>query len=161
MGLTLTDSEFDFFSQWIDENSVRKGKNIFSTLHTISKAVDEKQQVFGWASVGYLPDGKLYTDWQGDELSQIEDIEKAAYDFTLHSRDSGLDHTGDGGIGTLIESFVSTPEKTRAMKIPDGILPIGWWTGFHVNNANAWDGVKKGRYKMFSIQGNGRRVPIL
>lgn len=172
MGLNITEEEFDFFAGLVGEKipdmSVRKTLEegfTFRTVHRIQKVAPDRRNVFGWASVGYLPTEeptlyREYTDWQGDVLRRVEDIEDAAYDFTLHSRDQGLDHVGKGGIGSLIESFVSTPEKWDAMKIPHGVLPIAWWTGFHINDPAAWDGVKKGKYRMFSVQGSGRRIPL-
>jgi hypothetical protein len=171
MGLTITDEEFWNFSESVGvkipsmEGRVLKGRDDFSfrTVHRIQKFNVEKQNVFGWASVGYLPDNgryREYTDWQGDVLKSVEDIEDAAYDFTLNGRDQGTEHIGKGGKGTLIESFVSTPEKWKAMGIPSGVLPIAWWTGFHIDDPMAWDGVKKGKYKMFSVQGTGRRIPL-
>lgn len=144
---------------------IDKGRQDFSfrTVHRIQKIFPERQNVFGWASVGYLPDNggyREYVDWQGDILKNVDDIEDAAYDFTLNSRDQGTEHVGKGGKGSLIESFVSTPEKWAAMGIPAGVLPIAWWTGFHISDPEAWDGVKKGRFKDFSVQGTGRRVPL-
>lgn len=171
MVLTISDNEFQEFSELVGIKipdmlgKVLKGRDNFSfrTIHRIQKFVPERQNVFGWASVGYLPDNgryREYTDWQGDVLRNIEDIEDAAYDFTLNSRDSGVEHIGKGGKGTLIESFVSTPEKWDAMGIPHGVLPIAWWTGFHIDDPVAWDGVKKGKFKDFSVQGTGQRIPI-
>lgn len=172
MGFKITDEEFDFFAELVGEKipdmRVRKSRSTdftFRTVHRIQKIAPERQNVFGWASVAYLPTDQPtryleYADWQGDVLKRVEDVEDAAYDFTLHSRDQGLDHIGKGGIGSLIESFVSTPEKWDAMGIPHGVLPIAWWTGFHISNPEAWSGVKKGQYKMFSVQGTGRRIPL-
>lgn len=171
MTLTITDNEFRDFSELVGVRipdmtaKVLKGRNdfTFQTFHRIQKFSEEKQNIFGWASVGFLPDnGKYreYTDWQGDVLKSIEDIEDAAYDFTLHGRDQGVEHIGKGGKGTLIESFVSTPEKWNAMGIPHGVLPIAWWAGFHIADPVAWDGVKKGKYKMMSVQGTGMRIPL-
>jgi hypothetical protein len=169
MGLKISDNEFSFFEALVKTPDmaarIEKGRSgyDFRTVHRIQKVNTERQNVFGWASVGYLPDNgryKEYEDWQGDILKNIEDIEDAAYDFTLNSRDSGTEHIGKGGKGTLIESFVSTPEKWDAMGIPHGVLPVAWWTGFHISDPSAWDGVKKGRYKMFSVQGQGRRIPL-
>lgn len=173
MGLNITEEEFFDFADFVRiPDMVAKSITItteqnfdFRTVHNIQKINNERQNVFGWASVGYLPDNHLggyreYTDWQGDVLKSIDDIEDAAYDFTLNSRDSGTEHIGKGGKGTLIESFVSTPEKWDAMGIPHGVLPVAWWTGFHISDPGVWDGVKKGRFKMFSVQGKGRRVPL-
>jgi hypothetical protein len=171
MGLKITDEEFWGFAELVGTRNpdmrvlkTRADSNyIFKTVHRIQKFVPEKQNVFGWASVGYLPEGgqyQEYADWQGDVLRRVEDIEDAAYDFTLNSRDQGTEHVGSGGKGSLIESFVSTPDKWDAMGIPHGVLPIAWWTGFHISDPVAWDGVKKGKFKMFSVQGTGRRIPL-
>lgn len=170
MGLKITDEEFFQCMELVGEkvpdmiSMIDKGRQDFSfrTVHRIQKIFPERQNVFGWASVGYLPDNggyREYVDWQGDILKSVDDIEDAAYDFTLNSRDQGTEHVGKGGKGSLIESFVSTPEKWAAMGIPAGVLPIAWWTGFHISDPQAWDGVKKGRFRMFSVQGNGRRIP--
>lgn len=172
MSLKITDNEFEFFSglvkipDMVGKIEKSRGGYDFRTVHRIQKINLERQNVFGWASVGYLPDDKVrgtykeYTDYQGDVLKSIEDIEDAAYDFSLNSRDSGTEHIGKGGKGSLIESFASTPEKWDAMGIPHGVLPVAWWTGFHISDPGVWDGVKTGIYKMFSVQGQGRRIPL-
>jgi Putative phage serine protease XkdF len=172
VSLKITDEEFQFFSTIVRVpdmvGRIEKTRSTydFRTVHRIQKVNSERQNVFGWASVGYLPEKgmtgryKEYEDWQGDILKSVEDIEDAAYDFTLNSRDSGTEHIGKGGKGTLIESFVSTPEKWDAMGIPHGVLPVAWWTGFHISDPDAWGGVKSGRFKMFSVQGQGRRIPL-
>lgn len=171
MDLKISDNEFREFSGMVGvkipdmRGAVLKNSSGFNfrTIHRIQKFVPEKQNVFGWASVGYLPDNgryREYTDWQGDVLRNVDDIENAAYDFTLNSRDQGIEHIGKGGKGSLIESFVSTPDKWDAMGIPHGVLPIAWWAGFHINDPMAWDGVKKGRLRMFSVQGTGGREPL-
>lgn len=169
MGLNITEEEFGFFAGLVGEKipdmRIKKsaGDFAFKTVHQIQKIYPERQNVFGWASVGYLPTLDQYVeyaDWQGDVLRRVEDIEDAAYDFALNSRDQGIDHIGKGGKGSLIESFVSTPEKWTAMGIPSGVLPIAWWTGFHISDPMAWNGVKKGQYRSFSVQGTGRRIPL-
>lgn len=151
----------ELFSRLVEDSPVAKAnQRTFRTVHRIAKIAPAKQNVFGWASVGYLRDGSEYTDWQGDVIRAVEDMEDAAYDFTLNSRDAGTMHIGKGGKGSLIESFVSTPEKWKAMGIPAGVLPVAWWTGFHIGDQAAWDGVRKGIFKMFSVQGTGRRIPL-
>jgi hypothetical protein len=173
VGLNITDEEFVGFASLvgvrIPDMQVRLSKKkssdyLFKTVHKIQKIAPERQNVFGWASVGYLPKTdkvyEEYKDWQGDVLRHVDDIENAAYDFTLHSRDQGVEHVGEGGKGSLIESFVSTPEKWDAMGIPNGVLPIAWWTGFHISDPMTWDGVRKGRYRQFSVQGRGDRFPL-
>jgi hypothetical protein len=59
----------------------------------------------------------------------------------------------------MVESFVATPEKMKALGIPEGTLPQGWWTGFRVP-PEEFAKVKSGKWKMFSIQGKAQLEPI-
>ena len=63
-----------------------------------------------------------------------------------------------GGVAYLIESVVFTEEKMMAMGIPEGVLPVGWWIGFQVTDADVWEKVKNGTYSMFSIEGEAQRI---
>lgn len=128
----------------------------FEVVGDIEKSDDEKQMVFGWCSIAKDKGGNEIVDKQGDVLDDIDQMEHVAYDFVLHSRDGGEMHVRKG-VSTLVESFVSTPEKWAAMGIPEGTLPVGWWVGFKVNDANVWKSVKDGKYKMFSVHGSGTR----
>jgi len=58
-----------------------------------------------------------------------------------------------------VESCVFTEEKQKAMGLLPGALPVGWWIGFHVDDDEAWEKIKNGTYKMFSIEGKAVRVP--
>ena len=49
-----------------------------------------------------------------------------------------------GGEAVLIESVVFTEEKMKAMGIPAGTLPVGWWIGFKVLDEDVWEKVKSG-----------------
>lgn len=124
----------------------------------ISKADDEKQYAFGWASVSVKADGEQVVDWQNDLVDQ-EDLEEAAYKYVKLYRDGGEMHER-GGVATLIESMVFTPEKVKAMGLEEGALPTGWWIGFHVLDSEVWEKVKNGTYPMFSIEGTAVRVPV-
>lgn len=128
----------------------------FTTQHEITKVDEDERLVFGWASIGIDKDGGIIEDRQGDILDDPNEIEKAAYDFVLNSRDGGEMHVRKG-VSTLVESVVFTPEKTRAMGIPDGTVPTGWWVGFRVNDEEVWKAVKDGKYRMFSVHGRGMR----
>ena len=46
----------------------------------INKFYDDEQLVFGWASVSKDAKGNRPLDWHGD-LIDVEDLEKAVYDF--------------------------------------------------------------------------------
>jgi hypothetical protein len=135
------------------------------TALSITKADKDKRLVFGFAKFSEDPDnrGSYYVDRQGDVI-EIEELEKSAYDFVLTSRDGGTMHQ-TGGDATLIESFMVTPEKLQKMGLAEDALPAGWWTGFYVHPVEAgqpdpWDKITKGEYTAFSIEGEGRRIPI-
>lgn len=128
--------------------------------YTITKIDEDKRLVFGWASVSITVDGEQVEDRQHD-LIDPEDLEEAVYEYVLNFRDSGEEHISTlRKKGKLVESCVFTEEKQKAMGIPDGVLPIGWWIGFKIEDDAAWEKVKNGTYKMFSIEGKARREPV-
>lgn len=159
--------EFDSLLAWAEGDgsglAVDLGKkdtrDDFQVTGDISKVDTDQRLVFGWASVGSLQNGEVVVDRQGDVLDDVDEIEKAAYKFVLHSRDGGEMHIRKG-VSTLVESFVSTPEKRKAMGLADDSLPNGWWVGFRVNDDNVWSLAKSGHYKMFSVHGKGVRKAI-
>ena len=118
----------------------------------ITKRDDDKFLVFGWASMADV------TDSQGDRIS-IDTLEKAAYDFVLHSRMGGAMHEVMG-VAALVESIVFTPEKLAALGLSEDAVPHGWFVGFKVNDAEAWQKIKNGDYAMFSISGRAVREAV-
>lgn len=131
-----------------------------SDAFTIMKSDDDKREVFGWALVAIRKDGEQIVDHQKDVVDPDE-LENAAYEYVLNFRDTGELH--DKGLrkkGKLIESVVLTKEKQAAMGIPAGTVPEGWWVGFKIEDDAAWQGIKSGRYRMFSIEGQGIRQPM-
>lgn len=128
--------------------------------YTIMKTDDDKRLVFGWASIAVNADGEQLEDHQHD-LIDPEDLEEAVYEYVLNFRDTGEEHISTlRKKGKLVESCVFTVEKQKAMGIPEGILPVGWWIGFKIEDDDAWEKVKNGTYKMFSIEGKANRVPV-
>lgn len=126
----------------------------------ILKSDPEKRLVFGWASVAIGTDGKQLEDLQGDMIDP-EDLEEAAYNYVLDFRDTGEEHIPTKRMkGKLVESCVLTEEKQRAMGIPAGSVPVGWWIGFKIFDDNAWELVKNGTYRMFSVEGVAERLPV-
>lgn len=120
--------------------------------------VDESQNlVFGWANI-VEKDGVVVTDSQGDQID-ISDLEKAAYDYTLLSRQAGEMHERTTGVGDLVESMVMTVEKQKAFGIPEGSTPLGWWVGFKLAD-DVFKSVRDGKYPMFSIGGSAVREEI-
>ncbi len=128
--------------------------------HAILKSDDDKRLVFGWASVSVTLDGVPLEDRQGDIIDP-DDLENAAYEYVLNFRDGGEEHIPSlRKKARLVESCVFTKEKQEAMGIPDGTLPAGWWIGFYVDDDEAWEKIKNGTYKMFSIEGTATRETI-
>jgi hypothetical protein len=132
----------------------------------IAKVDEDARQVFGWASVTEI-NGQPVVDLQNDVLETIE-LEKAAYDYVLHSRVGGDMHRrvtkakdSPKQVGTLIESMVLTNEKIAKMGLPDS-TPRGWWIGFQVDKGEVgnevWKAVKDKKYTGFSIHGLGKRL---
>lgn len=126
---------------------------------SIQKYYEDEQLVFGWASVAKRADGSTPFDWQGDEIDP-EDLEKAVYKFNIDFRESNEMHIPGTVNGTVVESVMFTKEKMKAMGIPEGVVPEGWWVGFKITDKIAYQKVKAGIYKMFSIEGSGERVPV-
>lgn len=127
---------------------------------TVYKADDDHRLVFGWASVAVTVTGEELEDRQHDIIDP-EDLEDAAYEYVLNFRDTGEEHLpGYRKKGKLVESCVLTKEKQRAMGIPDGVIPVGWWIGFKIDDEDTWNRVKNGTYKMFSIEGKATREPV-
>ena len=143
------------------KNKVNKAdKEFHNPPFTITKADEDKRLVFGWALVSADKDGNKLIDHQGDMVDP-DDLEEGAYEYVLNFRDAGEEH-----IGTLrkkarmVESCVFTPEKMKAIGIPEGTIPVGWWIGFYVDDDTTWERIKSGKYKMFSIEGKAVREPI-
>lgn len=127
---------------------------------SIFKTDDDKRLVFGWASIAVTVDGEQLEDRQKDIIDP-EDLEEAAYEYVLNFRDTGEEHIKSmRKKGKLVESCVLTLEKQKAMGIPEGILPVGWWIGFKIEDDAAWAKVKSGTYRMFSIEGKANRIPV-
>ena len=120
----------------------------------------DKRLVFGWASVSITANGELLQDLQNDSIAP-DDLETAAYEYVLQFRDGGEEHQPNlRRKAKLVESCVFTEEKQEALGIPLGILPVGWWIGFYVEDNDAWEKIKNGTYQMFSIEGTATRIPI-
>ncbi len=124
----------------------------------ILKSEGDKRLVFGWASVCVSVNGERIRDKQ-DDIIAPQELEAAAYEYVLGFRGAGEEHLpGKRQKARLVESCVLTEEKQRAIGIPVGTVPVGWWVGFYVDDDEAWEKVKDGTYKMFSIEGTASRI---
>lgn len=118
----------------------------------IQKSNEEKRLAFGWASVANI------VDLQND-IIDAEELEQAAYNFVRFYREGGEMHER-GGCAELVESIVFTPEKLKALGLPENSLKTSWWIGFYVTDDEVWQKVKSGEYSMFSIEGKAIREEI-
>lgn len=132
----------------------QKGDEV-SIEGVISKVDEDRQMVFGWASV-VEEGGKVVTDRQGDRISEA-DMEHMAYQFALNYRDAGEMHQRVG-VGKLIETMAFTKEKQEALGIDLG--RVAWWVGFKVTDTEVWKKIKDGDYTAFSIHGYGQREEV-
>lgn len=133
----------------------RERNSLMVKMEKMTKAVDEKRQVFGFFSIVEV-NGLPLADLQGDVIS-VEDIEKAAYKYVKFSR-MGDDRHDERCKATLIESMVFTKEKQQALGIDLGC--VGWWGGFEVHDEKLWQSFKAGQYEGFSIGGRGSREEL-
>lgn len=124
----------------------------------ILKFDEAKQLVFGWANVSITKEGVQIVDTQKDMIDP-EELELAAYAFTLQYRETGEMHAGEAK-GHLVESFAVTKSKLAAMGLPDDSLPQGWWVGFYIEDPEVYEKVRTGVYKMFSVQGKATREVV-
>ena len=80
----------------------------------VQKSNYENQLVFGWANISMGVDGSEIVDHHGDVIAP-DDLELAAYEFVLHERASGEDHSGDSPSGMLVESMFFDAAKILSL----------------------------------------------
>ena len=127
-------------------------------MNEVIKFDQEQKLVFGWANIIKDEDGEVYIDSQGDFIDDIGQLEKAAYDYVLHSRNGAEMHINQN-VARVVESFVVTPDKLEALGLvsKSDSVPAGWWIGFKVDDDSVWEKVKDGSYSGFSVHGKGQR----
>ena len=136
-------------SVYISEDTPAPDNCLVDVLFDITKSKEDEGLVSGWANVSVNADGTIPLDWQGDMI-RTEVLEKAAINFMLDYRGSGVMHEGDAQ-GVVVESIVFTKEKQAILGIPEGVVPEGWFITVKVTNKEVFEKVKSGQYKMFSI----------
>lgn len=136
-----------------DGNEQNVSAKSWSMPLNIMKADPDQHLIFGWASV-VEKDGKAIIDKQGD-IIPVAELENAAYEFALNSRDGGDMHARTG-VAKLVESMVFTKEKQTALGIDLG--QVGWWVGFKVHDTELWAAHKRGERPEFSI--GGAAIPV-
>lgn len=122
----------------------------------ILKVDEEQRMVFGWASVAMLDANEPVVDLQGDTIAGPT-LEKAAYEYVRRYRTVNDMHRG-GAVGDLVESFVLTPEKLKAMGLQRAGAPeVGMWVGYKLDETE-WAAFKRGERPMFSIEGEAEHA---
>ena len=120
----------------------------FDKLVPIEKIDDEQRIVWGWAYV-CEDNGSQVVDHSG-QIVGPDDMQEAAHDFLLDSRMGGVMHEEEGG--SIVDSIFFSKDVQSALGID--LRKVGWFVGFHVDDDEAWQGVKSGKYKAFSIGGS-------
>lgn len=126
---------------------------------TFAKRDDERHLVFGWAYVAD-DDGQVSVDHSGDfvDKAALGDLEDAAYDYVLNSREADDMHERFDSIAKIVEAVMVTPEKLDAMGLRG--TRTGFWVGFKVFDEDVWKKIKSGERPGFSIRGTGIREPV-
>lgn len=167
-GVEQKDAKFVELSELLDATNLylpfkeslsflqQKDMDVSATFNIIKST--EQGLVSGWANVSVNSDGSIPLDWQGDVIMP-EELERAAINFMMDYRESGVMHQGDSQ-GVVVESIVFTKEKQAAIGIPEGCVPEGWFITVKILNPDVRDLVKQGALRMFSIQGVARRVEL-
>lgn len=130
----------------------------------ITKTNPEQFLVFGFAST-VTKNGKVVLDKQ-DDMIEPHELERAAYEFVLESREQGDMHSRTTKVGRLVESIVFTEEKQKAINAE--VAPYGghidlkreaWFVGFKVDCPDLWSDIRGGKKLEFSIGGSA--VPVV
>lgn len=123
----------------------------------VLKMDDERRLVYAWASIARRADGSLPVDSQGDVIDTPEALrawEDAFYEF-LPNQPTADDMHEDYGVAKISGGLVFTPELTKAMGIPDGVLPTGALVVTKIPKTSRgdmlWEDIKAGRRRMMSI----------
>lgn len=124
----------------------------------IQLADEEKYMVY---SAVLVPDKPIYRrNEDGDEFYiefTKESIEKMAQEYLMNYRQNEitLDHATMANDITLVESWIKTDmykDKSVAIGLSED-LPIGTWiAGLKVNQIDAWNRIKTGELKGFSVE---------
>jgi len=123
----------------------------------ICKLNSAKRLVYGYLSVAKTADGETVTDLQGDQIDP-QMLEDAAIEYALTSREADAMH-GQASIGKYVQGIVFTEEVQKALGIPEGVLPVGWFGCWKVE-PETFEKVRSGQYRSFSIGGKAVRKEI-
>jgi Putative phage serine protease XkdF len=121
----------------------------FERTVAIAKVDEEQRIVWGWAYVSEEA-GQQVVD-HSEEIIESAEVQKMAHGFIESSRAGGVSHTEGVSGGRIVDSVFFSPEVQAALGISLG--KVGWFIGYRVDDDDAWEGVKAGKYRAFSIGG--------
>lgn len=136
-------------------NQDNPNQDYFSVSGTVYKLDEEKQIVYGFASVIEV-DGEQLVDKHGDVIEE-DDLIEAAHTFMSEYRSGKEMHKG-ADVGEVVESIVFTKDLQKALGIDLG--GVGWFVGYKVHKKEVWEKVKSGELAMFSIGGTATKETI-
>ena len=124
----------------------------------VQLANEEKHMVY---SAVLIPDKPIYRRNEDGEEFYVEftkeSIEKMSQEFFKNYKQNEitLDHETMASDITVVESWIKTDlykDKSVALGLNES-LPIGtWFAGMKVNQIDAWDRIKSGELKGFSVE---------
>lgn len=124
---------------------------------TVLKFDEAQRRVYGWASIARKADGTLPHDSQGDVIDTPEAVrawENAFYEFLPKAATADDMHV-DFGVAKIVGGLAFTPDLTKALGVPDGILPTGLFIVVDIPKTargdQLWSDVTTGKRRMFSI----------
>ena len=115
----------------------------------ILKRNDEKRIVTGLVLVPEKYDAQL-------EIISAEEIEKAAYDYMLRSRNIDTMHQTNAPI-YVVESYVAPCDLTIE---GTPVIKGSWVLSVFITDDVLWEKVKKGDYRGFSVLGLANKTPV-
>jgi hypothetical protein len=125
-----------------------------SRLDIIAKVDEERRLVLGWLNVNKVG-GQYVIDRQGDIIPDRE-LEDAVIDFGLNSRVGKVMHDGRQVARGLVFPMTDWVQKALGVELGKGGA-IGLWI---VEDEEAWQAVKSGRLKSFSLGGKAIREDV-
>ena len=121
----------------------------FQRTVAITKIDAEQRIVWGWAYVSE-ENGAQVVD-HSEEIIKSADAQAMAHGFVEDSRRGGVTHTEGVTGGCVVDSLFFSREVQAALGID--LKKVGWFIGYRVDDDAAWEGVKSGKYRAFSIGG--------
>lgn len=124
----------------------------------IRKNKDGSIVVGGWANVAARKNGTTVIDSHGDYTTP-EELQSAAYEHVYQWGISNIQHQMGTDCGVLVESIAFTAKKAKAMGLPEGSVPLGWWVAYRYSDPTVVQAILDGTLRSFSIEGVAEMDP--